>query len=473
MTADQTHQNKINLANIVILLSVVYFIAQVIFFALTIRPGLPPDEAFHIRHSIVFFSFPGIMPPLDQLDAWHGTDSRTFFLYHLLLGKLIHIAAAFELPAVYFLRSVNILFAAGYILIFYKLARLLLKTDMQVALAMFVHANILMFSFISGAVNHDNLVNLISIASIYYFSKTIVENDPVSFSLLLLMLGIGTLTKQAFLPLGLLMFLLAFWFLIRRFSLKEIVFSYSVQKPVQKYLVMSLVLLVALLNLFQHGNSILKYGSLDPSCATVYSVEQCRKEHVVFSKYDQLNLTADQRMMKLDPVRYFVIWSDYMLEKAMGIFAYSSYYQGKLFLGVTEVLLVVAIMLGWRNNIFTASPANSYASLIVITYVLILCFYVGYSSFQARGLLPRFSFAGVQGRYIFPVLSLIILLLTNFLTSIKDKRINVVLSIFVVIWLGYHGFVSFLLEGANLTPNNQLQNHHIEEVMHSQRFKYP
>jgi hypothetical protein len=139
---------------------------------------------------------------------------------------------------------------------------------------------------------------------------------------------LGTLTKVTFLPLAAVLIastLFAFRYRIMTFRRVHLQRIKSLSLAQTCLCIVAVALLLA--NLGLHAYTFISYGSIRPTCDTIYSHETCMK----------------------DPLQYFFAWTDYMIEKTLGIFAYSSFYQSKKLLAAVELLLLGAICLPTKD----------------------------------------------------------------------------------------------------------------------------
>ncbi|MCF7855571.1 MAG: hypothetical protein K9N51_12285 [Candidatus Pacebacteria bacterium] len=461
----------------IVALFLLYFLFKATYFAFTVPVGMPPDEYFHYLQSQLFHQTSGLYVSPEGLNAYHGTRSRTFYLYHLAMGKMLFYGSWLPLDAPTFLRLVNVLFAAVYLAIFYMLARLLLRHRWLAAFAFVVHTNLLMFTFLAGAINSDNLVNLLSMCAIFLLFKSIIQKRPLLIYPFLWCLCLGALTKKTFLPVA------AILVVICVFEYRAALWRVIVEKGrglrwraggAHVACVAILVLLIGA-NALLHGYNLLHYGSIVPKCTQVYSEEKCAREHPVYAKYKKLGEAKDDREgAVLDPVRYLVAWFDYMTEKVIGIFAYASYYPGNLALGLVEAVIAVALVLGVRR-VDWKDKHILYAVVTVGFYVLVLAYLVNYKSYLNMKLMPRYSFIGVQGRYIFPVISLIVILLSKCLLTFKRPLVNACIGVAVACLFITISFPAFYGTPADqrFVPNNKLQTTYRNGWYSTQDFIYP
>jgi hypothetical protein len=456
------------------------FIYQCLYFIFNIPFGIPPDEAFHIKQ--VLFEINTLNPanPHTDLDVRAATEISSFPLYYILISRIFAVyymidPSIAQSPSDYLIifRLSNLFLIILYLFFFYKISLMIMKSLTSVVLAFFIQANILMFGFMAAAVSYDNLVNLISVASIYFLFESIKENRMTSLFSLAVCIGLGTLTKVTFFPLALILITIAA-LEFRTKPIKEILAAF--RKPskikIKTWMLSGIVLFLLVINISIHLPVYIKYGTVKPSCAQMYTHAQCLEENFVYAKYAEIRRNFAMPVKEtMDPIRYFISWSDYMIEKTIGIFAHESFYQEKPLLGLVELTIIIAILMAARR--FELSDrAIVYMTIVVIAYTLLIFYYANLKLYYSTGIMPRYAFIAIQGRYIFPVLALIIILLSHFMTSSQNKYLNNTLAIvaacifFAAGW-GQHIFSE---QGITLTPNEELQERHYEHNRRMQEF---
>ena len=454
----------------------VYFFAKSIYFIFNIPITVPPDEVFHIKQIILYFVHPGFLIPADELNAYQGTYSRNFFLYHFLLGKLLHFNVLVGLPEIIYLRLLNIFFSLLYLTVFFKLAKLVLREKLLVSFAFIVQTNILMFTFLSSSVNYDNLVNLLSICSIYFLFRSIVSEKPVNLIYFLICILLGTLTKKTVFPLALILFVIALFeyrgYLFARFT--DV--SRKSLRKLRPYQIIAIVAVSILLvtNIFIHTHTVYRYGTLSPSCNKIYSHAICMRDNPVYAKYNTLKANTKDDPKADDPVRYFFLWSDYMIEKTLGIFGYSSFYQGNIILGIAEILIILSVLIGVRKIEFN-DKISIYLVSLVVAYSAFVFYYANYKGYSVTGLAPRYTFIAIQGRYIFPVLSVIVLLFAKFILSANSRHLKLATFLSLSVFFSYASFPMYYFapDENKLISNKELQLKHIQSLNRSQKFIHP
>jgi len=316
----------------------------------------------------------------------------------------------------------------------YLLSKEIFKDKWKRVLPVFFLTHTLMFVFLSSSINYDNLANLLSTLSIYFFVKFVKKGINFKYLLLMLLsLCIGALTKSMVLPVALILVILSVVEIAKRKDeVKKI-------KAGKELLLLIPIAIFVFLNLSLYGGNLLKYKTLEPSCTQILTHEQCLENGVYYR--NKVNYSATPINGPLDvfnmiikgerigPVRYFFRWFPNLMSKIFGIMGDSSlslpYYLVALFIlfFLTGVVLII-------SNKKRLTKIDKYLLTILLFYTAILFFTQNYPMY----LTYNQYYLGLQGRYIFPVISIIYILLTKSFFFIKNKKLrNIVLISFSIL----------------------------------------
>ncbi len=424
---------KNNWDKIIIGILFIYFIFQVFYFILNIYPipiGLFPDDGNHIGQINIVHDF-----------KKNITDSFLIMgrpFYYLLLGNLLHLNYFIGIDEYLFLKLINAFFSIGYVCIFYKLLNLLnLKKSIKV-LAFLIQTNLLMFVFLSAGVNYDNLQSLISIV-IIYFLVLLFKTNKIKY--LLSVIGfsaLGVFTKMSMIPLVgasfivILIFYKNFIFPLDKNKLK--IFSKKLHSEKIPKALYVLVGIVCIITFGWFGNNYREYNVLFPSCVDVRGDKVCsrsglynrskniQKEWEIRKK--QGNIFTEKH---LNPYQYTFKWVGYMKQRILGITGRKSIYQTSNQLFFINILIWLAVIIFIRRFSFQKEKILGALFYIFSIYALVLLILVHYKGYIISTKID----IGMQGRYLFPVLFIFIILLAHSLLNYwKNKWIK--LSIFLL-----------------------------------------
>lgn len=405
-----------------------WFIFQAIWIALSTKPGIPPDENFHMK-LIRLYSERSFDPFLDNQEGYFvlGDVIRNpSILYHYLLSWPYRLLSNFENIYIWF-RFFNIALAVASLYMVKRIGETLNLSRTAINLSIFMLANTLMFVFLSASVNYDNLIILLSLASFNLLLALFKRIKPKTFLLLLSVILGGVLVKLAFLPLAILeVGALLIWYRKSIFSqFKSIYTSIITKKFVTRNMALLVVfLLLIIIAVERFGLNYAQYGKLLPACTQVHAIEECRNS-AIFRRGEsikQMNLQPEFGLKQFIPK-----WVEAMKRKTYGIMGHKS--TGETPFIKYGVWLIAALMLIAVVTKFDKKevPIN-YLLLIGVTYVSILL-YVNFSTYMRTGLYGL----ALQGRYAFPVLP-VLYLVGNFYVArlLTKKKLIPLYAIFVI-----------------------------------------
>jgi hypothetical protein len=423
----------------------VIFSAYSVFLALNLKSGIVPDESYRFEISQYFSNTWGIPDNVPAAIA-HGDDlHRNPFLGYWLFGRALNIfqlvaPSADERQQLVFLRIVNSIFSLGTVLFTYLISKEAIRNKWWQLLPVFLLTNTLMFVFLSGGVNYDNPTNLACAAGIFFLARVFNKKDFISNSLgWMISISLGSLIKYAVLPLALAMGVAWLIFFIK--NRKHIEF-----KPIKGVKTIGLIALLALLiafNLGLYGVNLIKFQSLTPSCRDTFPSEVCEAStfgvrHQQLSLPEKLTFREALRQGNPDPIRYvFDVWIREMLKRTFGIMGHLDYFP--IIIAYYHIALYWIILLGFR---YIKKPSFKIASLlgIFIFYALVLL-NMNYNSELVYGF---YKFVALQGRYIFPVISIAFVIYAYILTKVTNKAVRLITLFATVLLFLYGGPIRFI-----------------------------
>lgn len=423
-----------HVATIVFVVMLLVFIGSSAFFALKLRRGIVPDEPQHFSLSKQFsttWGVPGYIPE-------YGPLEHRPVLYYWINGRALNVLNYFmALPGdwgmLVALRFLNLFYSTLTVVFCYLLAKELIEGLWWQLLVVFLLTNTLMFVFLSGGVNYDNLTNLCSFAGIYFLIR-VLNNKPFYANSLgwLICIGVGALVKVTILPLAVIMTLV--WGLYTVKNRGRVDFHPRLDWKVA-CLSMILFAMVAL-NFSIYGVNILKYKTLLPTCSQILSEEECvyDKNVIVGQKIllpEKLSYLDVVRQGFPDPVEWFLdYWISRMSKTIFGIFGHKEYFPDLIitFYRVLMIWMTLIIVRYWKR------PSLAIGSLfaVVVFYTLVLL-RTNYGSELVTG----FKHAAIQGRYIFPVIGAGYVLAVYFLSKFPNtmmRRLTICSTVFVFMW---------------------------------------
>ncbi len=406
----QAGTNRFPLYRVLFVLVLIYFLA---FGILMTNLGGQPDEPKHLYYSYRFAETWGI-PKEDPASAYRITGFT--YLYYWLNGaalKIFHLLAPGGSPGqeMHLLRELSVCTSAITLIYVYKLASKVTGNRYAGVLASFFMANTLMFVFVSSGVTYDNFMNLASAAAIYHLVNIYGEEDFVRNTALLgTWLCLGALAKEQVLLLAFLLFIAWLIYLIRSRKRLRLTFSRANVAWIAVFSV------VGILFLGLYGVNVVRYHHLIPSCPQVKDPQAC----TLFANRKPLYQAVDiQHLWSLretiqNPFTYALnFWIVQVLAGIWGVVSHNSF--PPLFSialhGILILWAAICISRYWEKE-----------HLVPTVLLLLLLTYTGYVLLMNywNELHYDFRHFAVQGRYLFPVLGVLITLMINYFLQIRS-----------------------------------------------------
>ncbi len=413
-----------------------WYLIQAVYFALNIKLGIPPDEIHH--YSLIHFyrQIPGIFIK-DSIETYpFGAVSAYPYLYQLVMGKLLYLNV-FQISDSIYLRFLNIGLGVLSFIYLYYLAKEITKDGWVQLAALFTATNLMMYAFLSGSVNYDNLINLLAVMSIFHLIRFLKNHSRPDLLAVFFTMAAGSLTKITYPP------LVIIELVILLINSKDILRNRDIflkgKIRALEAVLSAVIIILAVLNANLYGNNIIKYHQVFPSADKVISYDNAMKYYPQFSRDVEFNKTIGQR--EIEPFFKYVKEYTYFTEASIfGILAH----RGMMRTGKDLILFNVFIMVSFILFLLNIRNYLSDKNILVLfslssAYIIVLfCFqYVNYLS-------NRFAAAGLQGRYNFPVLSGIAVLFGLSYMNRFNSIIKLVLSLILVFVLITGGFLFFL-----------------------------
>ena len=424
------------------------FIACAAYFALHLQKAIVPDEPGHFYISTLFAGTWGTPAPTDySFSLGHGQFSRQPFMYYWLNGRLLNLLGLVmpgvsEWRQLIFLRLVSVLYSAMTVIFSYLLALEFIHKRWWPLLVAFLTTGTLMFAFLSGGVSYDNLANMCAAAGTYFLVKVLKGKKVVTHSLLwIFMIGLGVLAKKTVLPLAVVM--LIFWlvYLIKNRRLINLK-----QEPMWQMILTALLALVMIgVNVSVYGVNLVKYAEPIPDCTDIYSQEQCdlsvfvRRAKEMGFPQEKLTLREVIQQGKANPLSYFDdYWFTRVLTTVYGIMGHQAYYP-TLTISFFKLLYIFVFIIAikyWQKR--------DYLFYTLFALALSFVFAIFIESYNEE-LMSDFRHVAIQGRYLFPGLAPIYVLLVDFLSRIGHKLVRRLAVAYTLVLFTVGGPVLFLL----------------------------
>jgi hypothetical protein len=442
-------KNRSNINKIFLIINLVIFFSISVLIALNLKPGIIPDEEAHFAFAKHFSSTWSIPPDTYKTFSWGWYIEQNPFLYHWLNGRCINFIKLAspkisEINLLIALRLINSFYALGTVYFCFLFSKEIIKSLFWQLLPTFLISNTLMFVFLSGGLNYDNLAIFLSTASLYFLFMALQGKAFLKYSLLwMIFISLGTLVKFTILPLALITFIIWLVFLFRKgwkfFNFKNIKFE----------IILVIILLPLLINNFLiYGVNLIQYQTITPPCREILTDSQCRLSPFE-NRYRNNALESKMTIIEsieLDypnPLEYTIFtWTRNMLKTIFGVLGHQTYFP-------LHNLLFFQFLFYWSciQGLITFSTRKN-ISYLTISLVLITIFYsivLLIKNYDTELIYGFWHFA-LQGRYIFPVIAPIYILFAKILQATPSKYLRWAILIFTIGLFIYGGPLTFILK---------------------------
>ena len=438
-----------HITTIVLIVLLLVFIGSSVFFALKLKPAIIPDEPHHFLVSKILSTTWGIPPDTPGTIGLGGLNHKPF-LFHWINARIINllslaIPVLSERSLLIFLRILGVIYSTITVIFGYLLAKEVIENRWGQLFVVFLLTNTLMFVFLSGGNNYDNLLNLCSFAGIYYLTRVFNGRSFYSNSLMWLMcILFGALVKISMLPLAGITGLVWLLYIVKNRKIIDFGFTWDF-----KSISISLICIALFaVNFAIYGVNIVKYRTLYPACVQTFTKKQC-KSYPQYVRNQDLGLKKKLSLIDVvnggypDPIEYgFDYWISSMLKRIYGIMGHKSYFPD-VSITAHRLLILWTIFITIK---YWKRPSYTIMSLYIILFFYILnIFQLNYNSELIFG----FKHVGIQGRYLFPVIGVYYTLMVYFFLKIPStffRRLTFVAATFLFL---YGSPIVFLLRFYN------------------------
>ncbi len=455
----------------------VCFVIKSVYFALNIGANVFPDETSWLGMIHVFSR--SFLLPIDSPESYpFGLITHIPNLYFFLLGKLLCLNV-FSIPDLIFLRLANVSLGLCTIICSWKLVCLVSSSAVVRLLFVALLTNTLMFTFMYGAVSYDNLTNLLAVVTLYFFLKFLQRKCVDDLFVCVMAMLAGVLTKITMLPFAAGLAVVFLWFIVQaEWHLVDFVNWHAANLKIRVIsTIICLLFLAMAINLY--AGNWLRYSALQPRMENFLSFEDCLQNGLfvrmyVVDKYKHGEIelidaqrlavrirkesdrketlmllrcaTRDKNAASLAPLLgrgdYILVWGNRILAKIYGIMAHKSMEKR----GTWDLLPYYwIIILGMTGFILNLRRLENYPLLMTCAfigawYLLILSQLVNYRIYHSSGIIDL----ALHGRYIFPVLVPIYVVLATGVGRIFTGRLRFVVVLTVTSFLIVGEFPWFL-----------------------------
>lgn len=408
---------------ILLTLTILYFITFSLFMVYT---SGQPDQAPH-RHYAYRYSETWGIPEEQSGTSYVVTDQP--YLAYWIYGA-VHKIFRFAFPSSpmrsdHLWRFTSVFISSFTIIYMYKLAKKATNNPYAGVLAAFLLSNIITFVFISGGISYDNLMNLAGAATIYHLVSLYKKEDFVRHSTLTgFWVIVGSLAKEQFLLMTLIIFLAWLFFSLTNFRKIKLDFN-------RTNILLSIVFVIALsLFIGLYGVNLIRYSRPTPTCNQIKGIGNCSSFSYRSEFYNQVSLPGlwFKRDSLQNLINYaFDFWIAFNIQSIWGIFSH------KTFVPVLATALHSLLLFWWFVCLVRYWKLKD---PVVNLLIYILVGFVGFMFVfnYKQDLEYGFRHYAVSGRYHLPVIGALITLMVYYFLKLRNlvlRRITVILAIMI------------------------------------------
>lgn len=426
--------SKIPLHKILFGFTIAYFL---IFGLMMVHISGQPDQGPHYYYSQRHSETWGIP---DEEPNIQFTLTGQPYLYYWINGAVYKIYKMIfptgQVKPALIWRLISVFYSTLTVVYTYKLASKVTGNPYAGILSAFFLSNTLMFVFVSGGISYDNLMNLAAVAAIYHLVRIFSRDNFIHNTALTgIWVIIGSLTKDQYLLLTLIIFLAWLFFTIK--NIKNLNVSFK-----KKNIILVVIFFVFLvLFLMLYGVNLLVYDKITPTCSQIKKSDICRTYDYRYEFYEPFNL---QRMLFVrddlpNPFNYAItFWIPKMLESIWGILSHVTFVP-RLSVSLHGVQIL------WTFICFFYY--SKHREPLAVLLFIILSVYSSYVFLWNYKTEVEFSFQHyvITGRYLLPILSILFTFMMHSILKIKSsliKKITIALSIIIYYIGGLGMFIS-------------------------------
>ncbi|MCX6156982.1 MAG: DUF2142 domain-containing protein [Ignavibacteriae bacterium] len=358
----------------------------------------------------------------NKLHVWNGGNLEHVPYFYNIRDDVFDNTG--EKYTFYLLRILSVIFGALNVLFIYKIGKIITDNENFSLFAAFIAASLPQFAFISGMINNDNLANLMSTICLFLIIKIFKEGYSMKQIVLLgIALGISVLTKKT------LMFLLPG--IVLMFLYKSVVIDKE-YKGYFKY-VLVILLLTVLITGWYFARNIILYNDILGTRMEIDTMPTLVDKKSLFSYY----------FVSTFPRGLFISF--------VGLFGWMNL-KPPSYIHLLYIFFALAAFYGFAKSKIIKEK-HLFNTVILMSAFVFICF-CGIIYFNL-------TFTQYQGRYMFPVLSLIVVILSlglkYFAGVFSSNLIRKVLTIGVIAILFLFDIICLIETfGFYNTPSNYL-----------------
>jgi hypothetical protein len=438
---------------------IVFFLLQGIWYAASVKLGIPADETYHYKFIEFYAHAPLSNGPIISDQGPHhfylGDIERIpNYLYHYLLSfplRLLENFSASEQTSVLVLRLINLLFGVGSLLMVKKVIRLVGSTDFTAHLVTLLAVITGMFVWIGSAINYDNLSLLLFLIFIFCLLKLIANFEVKTLSWVGVLAVASVLTKITIAPSILAGLGFATYYLLRNkeATRQALASSWLAQRQRlgQVTVVIVGVVLALFIGLFSERivKNIAVYGTVTPACDQLHAASECLQNGIYARDVNQ-KLLAQSDKPEANIAEFATAWPELMYERLFFYFGHKSIPANPTAelakLGLISLLLFSLLI---KRQKIISNHQEGFLMAITVFYIVVLILF-NLSSFIKNGAI----LGGYQGRYLLPVLFIGYYFLVKLVNSARwslsanQSKVFSAIAVIIVAWFCLRHFPPYI-----------------------------
>lgn len=462
---------------------VALLVVQAIWLVLSAQYPMAFDENFHMgiiqiysNQWLPFFSAQPI-----NADSFGALARDPSYMYHYLMSFPYRIVAALVSnwdAQIIIMRLLNVAIFASALFVFQRVLRLAKASPALTNSILLFFVLIPVVPQLAAHINYDNLIVLLvgiaSLLGLKFLQSLQKQHFPLAIFLGLIAICIGaSLVKYAFLPIalaiGIYMIVAIFWRskMKRRAIWQDFIRQLrTINRPILIGLCFGIV---ALSGLFfeRYGMNVILYKNPVPDCDQVLTIDHClnygpwaRNYMLTQAKVETVNTSplayGDEWLTEMYRKLFFTINGDYVEKEPLPI----PILIAKI-VGIVGVITFV--IFGWP--LLRRHPALIMLLIMVLCYIAVL-WWRNYSEYNEIG-----TPVAINGRYLIPLLPLILLLIGLSSKVLFDKfkyasLKPILLVAMLILFLQGGGIMTYIIRSDPADDNWYWKQPQVVEVNH-------
>ena len=430
--------------NVLAIIILIFFCFVSAFVALRLNPSIAPDEHNHFLFVKEYATTLGTPVDNDSTlkTGWVIKDNP--YLYYWISARVYKVMQWIkpnltDWQALQGLRMVSVIYSTLSMWILFKSSKLLIENKWLQLLPVFLLLNTLMFVFLSGAVSYDPIAIMFCFLAAYFLIRSFkLLNFWRSSFLFLFMVGLGCLVKYPITPFA---FITVISWMVFISTKRTQLPKFHLRENVILILLVGIVLFA---NISLYGKNLIVYRDLTPNCRDLFTKSQCEtsplyQRGIKFADPESPNLYESIKKGGPTPLAYFFdSWNYLILKSIYGILAHQNYVP-KHIISFFQAFYLLMFLLA-AKNIKKLQGLWPYIIATTIFYTIVV-----FITNIKTELNFNYAHFAIQGRYLFPVIGFLYLIISWVIENISNSRSQLVISILTSILFFYSGPIKFLL----------------------------